>query len=175
MKNLRGLKTQKYAPVGKALLFSMFLYLAACVTPALVALANGARSNSLIMIPGWWCLVMGSLFLGLGTGAFFSKPLSILSQYFLLGQFAVFANPILYLSWYFLFRQQAKAAFWLSALAILLALDTVALFWNSFPTDAGGASYAKLIYCHIGFYLWITSMLIVFVKACFSMKTSIKK
>jgi hypothetical protein len=96
--NLRKIAAQISPPT--ILKASKGLYLVACFTPALIAVSDGADHTE-ITLWGWQCLKMGALWLVLGLSAFFTHPISILSQYFASGLMAVFANPFLYVSWFF--------------------------------------------------------------------------
>lgn len=125
---------------------SLFLFVMACATPCL---EMSQKSDPVwyglrIMLLGW----MG--------------PLA--------GQFAWFANPLWLIGAVaFAFRKWNVALISLG-LALLFALNTVLLFVIPLPADESKVNTTSLVRLRVGFYLWLASMAVLFVRT-FAMRT----
>jgi hypothetical protein len=134
----------------KALIWSICLYLAACASPALIfhVQADLGQGRSV------W------------TGYRTDSGLSLLGVGLLWGwmrlNFTAFANPLLWLSWIMAARQNFAAARALSLAALMLSVETLQLLVQPMLWDEGATRKGYLAAPHIGFVLWIASMLIIF-------------
>ncbi|MFN0112860.1 MAG: hypothetical protein ACKVZH_28705 [Blastocatellia bacterium] len=89
---------------------------------------------------------------------------------FLAGQFAWFANPLWLIGTVaFAFRKWSVALISLG-LALFFALNTLLLFVMPLPADESKINNTSLVRLRIGFYLWLASMAVLFVRA-FAMRT----
>lgn len=112
---------------------SLALYVAACVTPALIF--SGADRS--------WN----------GGGLLFFGWMGVVDS-----QFGWFANPIYALALLLVvFRKWAFAVI-TGSLALLVALNTLTLFFQEIPADEAGVATTHLVYLHVGFFLWIASI-----------------
>jgi hypothetical protein len=75
--------------------------------------------------------------------------------------FTAFANPLLWLSWIMAARRHFSAARGLSLAALIVSVETLQLLVQPMLWDEGGTSKGFLAAPHIGFVLWISSMVIV--------------
>jgi hypothetical protein len=120
------------------LAISLLLYGVACAAPALVFLGNGGSEAW----PGYRVLFLGWL------GA-------------LIGQFAWYANPLFFFGIItFLFRKWI-ATIVLIGLTLLMAANTFLLFIQEVPADEAGVNVLTLETLHVGFYLWVASILTI--------------
>lgn len=85
---------------------------------------------------------------------------------FLAGQFAWFANPLWVIGLCLLAFRKWSAAVVVSGLSLLLALNTLALFVMPLPADESKVNTTSLVRLRIGFYLWLASLAVPFVRAC---------
>ncbi|HVT80766.1 MAG TPA: hypothetical protein VHM90_08910 [Phycisphaerae bacterium] len=92
----------------------------------------------------------------LGAGLLFIGWLGVLY-----GVFAWYANLPLLLSWILAHFRVYWGAAAFASIALLISLDTFALYTHRTPQDEGGGSDDLLEYPHIGFYLWTASMLVI--------------
>lgn len=127
---------------------SFALYVISVFWPALV-FANG---DDVMTYSGFSCLING--------------PLSLV-----ICQVTWLANPLWLLSIIKLARAEWRQSFVFSAWALFSAMNVFILFFQAFPTNEGGVGpWYKLTSLHVGFFLWIGSMLIVFLKAKWELK-----
>jgi hypothetical protein len=121
------------------LAISVVLFGLACASPTLIFLRNGTSDET-------WAGYM-VLFLG-WMGPF-------------IGQFAWYANPLLFVGTItFLFRKWIATLVFI-ALTLLMAANTFLLFFQEVPADEAGVNMLVLQNLHIGFYLWIASILTI--------------
>jgi hypothetical protein len=81
---------------------------------------------------------------------------------FLVGEFGWLANFALIASWISMALAHYKTALVLSAIALLLALDTFALYVIAVPADESGTNPpVHLQSLGPGFWLWLTSILVI--------------
>lgn len=78
-------------------------------------------------------------------------------------QYAWFANLFLFRSWHHAANGRWRKAKLLSAIAILISLNTFTWIQFPLPGDEGGVSLVFLIYPHTGFFAWFASMSVIFV------------
>ncbi len=79
----------------------------------------------------------------------------------LIGQFAWFANPLLFASWLLLALGRHRIATVMASVATLVAADSWMLFRAKIPENEGGVGGLELLYFQPGFYLWLTSFIII--------------
>lgn len=115
-------------------------YVFALATPALVFL----HGSSIEAKPGWECLMLG--WMGM-----------------LVGQFAWLANVPLFIAALLTLVRKHTAAAVLASLAVGLAQLTWTLYLAPLPGDEGGVTTLVFQYPHVGFFLWIASMMSLFV------------
>ncbi len=121
---------------------SVALFVLACVTPCL----EMSRKSD----PVWYGLRILSLgWLGI-----------------LVGQVAWFANPLWLISVLLLASRKWIAAIIFSGLALLVAANTLLLFVMPLPADESGMNKTSLERFRIGFYCWLASLAVPFVRAC---------
>jgi cellulose synthase/poly-beta-1,6-N-acetylglucosamine synthase-like glycosyltransferase len=126
-----------------ALLVSVTFYFVSWFLPALEF--KGIKGTTeLKVMEGWECTYMGLLGLAIG-------------------QFEAFSNLALICSGILLLERMWKAAFIASGLALVLALQTFALFITPISFDEAHATQSVLSGLDVGFYLWISSIVIVFI------------
>ena len=126
-----------------ALLVSVTFYFVSWFLPALEF--KGIKgSHDLKMMEGWECTYMGILGLAIG-------------------QFEALSNLAFICSGILLLERMWKAACISSGLALILALQTFALFITPISFDEARVTQSVLFSLDIGFYLWISSIVIVFV------------
>ena len=118
---------------------SLVLFALACASPTLIFLRNGTSDETWA---GYIVLLLGWL------GPF-------------LGQFAWYANPLLFVGMITFLVRQWVATIVLIALALLMAANTCLLFFQEVPADEAGVNMLTLQNLHIGFYLWIASILTI--------------
>jgi hypothetical protein len=130
-------------PSGKARLIvlavSIVLFALACASPTLIFLRNGTSDETWA---GYMVLLLGWL------GPF-------------IGQFAWYANPVLFVGMITFLVRQWVATIVLIALSLLMAANTFLLFFQGVPADEAGVNMLTLQNLHIGFYLWIASILTI--------------
>ncbi len=85
---------------------------------------------------------------------------------FLAGQFAWFANPFWVIGLCLLAFRKWSAAAIVSGLSLLFALNTLVMFVMPLPADESNVNKTYLVQFRIGFYLWLASLAMPFVKAC---------
>jgi hypothetical protein len=120
---------------------SLILYLTACIAPALV-FHHKDNPSTVQLMSGLDCLVTG--WLGV-----------------LIGQFAWFANPMLWLSMVAFFLRRLFIALFLVALSLFMATNTFLLYTQEVPADEGGVNILIFQSPHLGFFLWVGSMLLI--------------
>jgi hypothetical protein len=123
------------------IVISVFLYLIACATPCLEV---SQKSD-----PVWYglrILVIG--WLGI-----------------LVGQFAWLANSLWLAGIVFFVFRKWMATMIFSGLSLLFALNTFTMFVSELPADEGGVNKFHLVHLRIGFYSWLTSLLVLFAGA----------
>lgn len=126
-----------YMQLG-VLLLSLFIYLVACVTPAL----RFDSSNGDDPMIGFNLLLIGWM------AVFY-------------GQFGWFANPLLALALLlFLFKRWLLTLI-LVILTLAVAANTLTLYGQTLPADEAGVNKMELVSLGVGFYLWIASMVII--------------
>ena len=118
---------------------SLVLFGLACASPTLIFLRNGTTDEPWA---GYMVLFLGWL------GPF-------------IGQFAWYANPVLFVSMITFLVRQWMATLVLIALTLLMAANTFLLFFQEVPADEAGVNMLTLQNLHIGFYLWIASILTI--------------
>jgi len=118
---------------------SLVLFALACASPTLIFLRNGTSDETWV---GYMVLLLGWL------GPF-------------IGQFAWYANPLLFVSMITFVVRQWVATIVLIALTLLMAANTFLLFFQEVPADEAGVNMLTLQNLHIGFYLWIASILTI--------------
>jgi hypothetical protein len=121
---------------------SLLLFLLACVTPCL---EMSQKSD-----PVWY----GLRILVLGWMGF------------LAGQFAWYANPLWLIGLCLLAFRKWSAAAIFSGLSLLFALNTLLMFVMPLPADESKVNTTSLMGLRIGFYFWMASLAVPFVKAC---------
>jgi hypothetical protein len=139
-------RMEKPRPVGNGHLIAVAiaggLYGVALVLPALVF----SRGSALETKPGYECLLMGWM------GIF-------------VGQFAWFANvPLVIAALLTLLRKHIAAAI-LASLAVAIGQLTWMLYLAPLPGDEGGVTKLDFQYPHAGFFVWIASMMSLFVSS----------
>jgi hypothetical protein len=118
---------------------SLFLFGLACASPTLIFLRNDTTEETwagyMVLFLGW----MGPL----------------------VGQFAWYANPLLLLGMItFVFRKWIATLVFI-VLTLLMAANTFLLFFQEVPADEAGVNMLTLQNLHLGFYLWIASILTI--------------
>jgi hypothetical protein len=145
----RGISWSRIGPV----LCSIGLYGLACVLPALVfrvlpalvdheKLGTRARSVDYQSLSGFYLLVTGLLF---GWTA---------------RNFAAFANFPLWLSWIFFLQGKFKEVRAISAVALVMSLQTLQLLWQPYWFDEAGTQ-GYLAGPHVGLFCWVGSMFVI--------------
>lgn len=138
------------ASVTKTICWSVGLYIAACFCPALIfhvrehlgaggSVWNGYRNEN-----GFSLLVTGLLWRWIRMN------------------FTALANIFLWLSWIALGRSAFRMARGLSVVALLVSVETLQLYFQPFLWDEGGTNQGYLAAPHIGFFLWIASIVVVY-------------
>jgi hypothetical protein len=90
---------------------------------------------------------------------------------FLVGEFGWLANFALVASWISMAMAHYKTALILSGIALILALDTFALFVLSVPADESGTNPpVHLQALGPGFWLWFVSILVIITGACLGLR-----
>ncbi len=120
------------------LLLSLFIYLLACATPALLF---DISNNDDPMI--------GFNLLFIGWMAVFY------------GQFGWFANPLLALAMLLFLFKRWLVTLILVILTLAVAANTLTLYEQALPADEAGTNTMELVGLGVGFYLWIASMAII--------------
>lgn len=125
---------------------SLLLFVMACATPCLeMSQKSDANWYGLrILILGW----MGVL----------------------VGQLAWFANPLWLIGATAFALQKWSVALISLGTALFFALNTLLLFVIPLPADESKINNTSLVRLRIGFYLWLGSMTVLFIRA-FAMKT----
>lgn len=113
---------------------SLFLFLVACVTPAMV-FSKDTWFGYGVLFGGW-------------EGLF-------------LGQFAWFANPFWALSLLLAFFRRWILTIIVGGVAVLIAFDAFAFIGARVPLDEANVNSMIFQSYHIGFYFWLASLLIV--------------
>lgn len=116
----------------KILIFSLILFVLACVFPALTLKSGSGRVNTLY---GLDCLLTGFL------GA-------------LAGIFGWYANCFYSFSILLMLMKKWQAAVYSGVIAILLGLSTICWFFQDVPIDEGGTR-SRLIFLEAAYYLWM--------------------
>lgn len=117
---------------------SLFFYLIACVTPAMV-LAKGIWRGYEVLIMGW----MG----------------------FFLGQWAWFANPFWLLSLLLVFFRRWILTFIVGGFALLIAFDAFSFVGKTIPLDEANVNTTVFLRYDFGFYFWLASLGVVMIGA----------
>lgn len=117
---------------------SLFLYLIACVAPAMV-LEKGIWRGYEVLLLGW--------------------------QGFFLGQFAWFANPFWSLSLLLAFFRRWILTFIVSGIALLIASDAFSFVGKRIPLDEANVNATVFLRYDLGFYFWLASLGIVVIGA----------
>jgi len=138
-------KTPKPGWLGRLAVFfgSIFLFLLACMFPALIFQRNG---GDLEEWPGIWVILSGWM------GLFF-------------GQVAWYANLVMVLSLIFVLFHRWLTASVIAGVALALAADSLLLFSKEIPADEGGVNKLRLAQLGPGFYFWVAGMMVVVVGA----------
>jgi len=126
-----------------ALLVSVTLYFVSWFLPAL-EFTGTKGTHDLKVMEGWECTYMGILGLAIG-------------------QFEALSNLALICSGILLLERMWNAACFASGLALILALQTYSLFIIPVSFDEARVTQSVLSGLDIGFYLWLSSIVIVFV------------
>lgn len=117
---------------------SVAVFAVACVLPALqfqnLAGVEQLWYGGMILLVGW----MGAL----------------------VGQFGWFANLLLFASWISAAFRWRLGAVLFAAAALLVAIQSFALFGEAIPADEGGFNKLMLTHLLAGFYFWIASIVI---------------
>lgn len=114
--------------------FSLFLFLLACATPAMVYDKQTDLGIQVLAV-GW---------LGI-----------------LLGQFAWYANLFWLLSLLLAFFRRWILTLAASMVATLIALDALSFFGATVPLDEASVNTMVFKSYHVGFYLWMVSIVVV--------------
>jgi hypothetical protein len=115
-------------------LVSVFLFLIACATPAMV-FDKETWPGIQVLVLGW-------------EGAF-------------LGQFAWFANAFWLLSLLLAFLRRWLLTLAATFVAALVARDALAFLGTTVPLDEGGVNTMVFKSYHVGFYFWMASIAVV--------------
>ena len=128
---------------------SLFLYIIACATPAMVLEKETWRGYEVLWM-GW----MG----------------------FFLGQFAWFANLFWFLGLLLAFFRRWILTFILSGLALLISLDAFSFVGTRIPLDEANVNTTLFLRYDIGFYFWLASLAAVVLGAAMAwLITRVKK
>jgi hypothetical protein len=128
-----------------ALLVSVTFYFVSWFLPALEF--HGIKgTNEVKVMEGWECTYMGILGLAIG-------------------QFEALSNLAYICSGILLLERMWKVACITSGVALLLALQTFALFITPISFDEARVTQSILSGLDLGFYLWISSIAIIFIAA----------
>jgi hypothetical protein len=119
-------------------LVSLFLFLLACATPAMV-FDKETWPGIQVLVLGW--------------------------QGVLLGQFAWFANAFWFMSLLFAFFRRWILTLAATLVAILIALDALSFVGAKVPLDEGFVNMMIFQSYHVGFYFWMASIAVVGVGA----------
>jgi len=126
-----------------ALLFSVALYFVSWFLPALEF--KGIKGSHYIKVmEGWECVYMGILGMRIGHVE-------------TLGNFSFFCAGILML------ERMWKEACIASGVSLILGLQTLSLFIAPVSFDEAGATQSTLTKLDLGFYLWMSSFIVIFV------------
>jgi hypothetical protein len=140
----------------EVLLVSLIFYFLACITPALVV--ENQRDGTYTLL-GFLCLwnvcCLALIWPMLVTHLPLGEALQSVAQ---VAPF--FANLLYGSSLYFLVGRRWKTVLALSIAASISALGTLTFCGQPMPLDYLNCD-GKVLYCHMGFYLWLASMLIV--------------
>lgn len=115
-------------------LVSLFLFLLACFTPAMV-FDKETWPGVQVLALGW--------------------------QGVLLGQFAWFANPFWLLSLLLAFLRRWLLTLAATLVAALVALDALSFLGTTVPLDEGFVNTMVFKSYHVGFYFWMASIAVV--------------
>ena len=120
---------------------ALLLYAGACATPALQfeQIENAARGPTIMK--GYEAALLGW-------------------QAFFVGNFGWLANLPFLVGLIFVLTGSLRPAAVCSGIALLLALDSLLLIGKRIIADEGGVTHMVLSRLHIGFYLWVSSILI---------------
>lgn len=124
--------------MGRVLCVTLFLalYLASFAFPVF-HLANGKITSSIVVFLVGWSAILG-------------------------WQFAWIANPMALATVVFFLRGSFRKALWLALLTAAASLNTFTMMGEAIVLDAGGSS-AKVTHLGGGAYLWLASMLMLFI------------
>lgn len=117
---------------------SFVLFVAACISPALIMIGSQGESTMdglSALVIGW----MGPLY----------------------EQFAWYANPLLFFGALALFLRFWKTSIVFIVLALLVAMDTFQLSTQEIPVNEALTATEHLQSVHIGFFLWISSIVVI--------------
>jgi hypothetical protein len=139
--------TEKQQPIFDLTTYALFasvaFYFISWFLPALVF--KGTKgTHELKVMEGWECCYMGILSI-------------------VIGQFEGLSNLCFIGSGILLLERMWKAACIASGLAILLAIQTFALFVTPISFDEAHVTQSVLSKLDVGFYLWIASFIIIFI------------
>jgi hypothetical protein len=131
------------------LVFSIGLFVAACGLPALVLHDRAYLDNSRWVWQSYHS-IRGILLLVQG-----------LTMGWMRLNFTAFANLPLWAAWIQFGRQKYGAARSLSAVALVLSIETLQLAFQPYLYDEGGSTKGFLVAPHIGFLCWVGSMAVI--------------
>jgi hypothetical protein len=117
-------------------------YIAACAAPALRFELPERASESPQIMKGFEAALLGW-------------------QAIFVGNFGWVANPLLFLSLLFILTRGWRIAAVCATLGLLFALHSLMLVDERIIADEGGVTHMVLSHVYAGFYLWLTSILIV--------------
>ncbi len=135
------------------LVFSIGLFVAACGLPALI-LHNRAYLDNSRWVWRSYHSIQGIVLLVQGLTLGWMRL-----------NFTAFANLPLWAAWIQYGRQKYGAARTLSAVALVLSIETLQLLVQPYLYDEGGATKGFLFAPHIGFFCWIGSMAVIWLSS----------
>ena len=148
------------APAAKAVLVSMALYVAACLLPALIFHVRRDLGNG------------GSVWGGYRS----DNGISLLFAGLVFGwmrlNFTAFANPLLWMGWIFLARRNWNSARVCSLGALIWSIETLQLLFQPMLWDEAAVNKGFLAAPHIGFVLWIASMVVIYLASLRGLKAA---